>query len=234
MILDSRRITHMGINHVVWPMPAIEQQNRLKFEQSLLTSGINVTSGTIQGKQILVRRQPPQPLEIRLIAQSTRPQVGQILIKATPPERPLRQFINEVEAILEAFKQAWPSPNRQILSCDAALECLYQSTSKHAFEELWEKRLHQPPGSLGELGRKVLGGGLRFVMPPQPNDPEPIQVEVKIESYLRDTTQIFIAIQFAWRGPKPPGTDFNPEERLNQVNQYIENQVHAFMMESES
>ncbi len=68
---DSRRIIHMGINYVVWPVPAIEQQNRLKFEQSLLSSGIEITRGMIQGNQIVVQRYPVQMLDIRLIAQST-------------------------------------------------------------------------------------------------------------------------------------------------------------------
>jgi len=145
----------------------------------------------------------------------------------------LHHFISEVKAILEAFEQAWPLQNRQILRCDVTLRCLYQSTGEHAFQELWEKRLQQPRDSLGKLG-KVLGGGLRFIIPPpQAGDPESAQVELKIESFLRDTKRIFIETQLVWPEPRPPGSDFAPADKLNQANQYIENKVHAFMMEGE-
>ena len=234
MILDSRQIMYMGINYHTLPMPAIDQHNNLKFQQALLRLGIDVTGGTTQRNQILIGRDPPLSLEIRLIAQATEPRVGQILIIAPTPERPLRHFISEVEAILQAFAQTWPSPNRQILRCDVTLRCLYQSTSKHAFQELWEERLHQPTESLSKLKRQVRGGGLRLVMPLQPGTPEPAQIELKIESFLRDTKKIFVETQLVWPEPKPPGTDFASADKLNQANDYIENEVHAFMMEGES
>jgi hypothetical protein len=105
---------------------------------------------------------------------------------------------------------------------------LYETSAEHAFQELWEMRLRQPPDSLAVLGRPVLGGGLRFVMPPQPDDPEPVQIEVKIESFLRDTKKIFVETQFAWPSPMSPGAPF-PVNRLEQVNKYIEESVISFI-----
>jgi len=229
---DSRQIIHMGINYVILPMPMVDQEHNLKFQSSLIAKGVDFTNLALEESQIRIWRNPPLPLEIRVSAQTSQPQpFGQILVIAPNPNRPLENFISEVVAVLEAFNQTWLPQNRRILSCDVTLRCLYQSTSEHAFRELWEERLCQPPDSLAKLERRVLGGGLRFVMPPQQGDTEPTQVEVRIESFLRDTKKIFIETQFTWPAPKPPGTDFAPATRLNQANEYVENQVHAFMME---
>jgi hypothetical protein len=173
-------------------------------------------------------------LKISLIVQAAQPQSGQILIIAPNPQRHLRQFISEVKAILDAFKQAWLWPQRQILRCDVTLRCLYSSTSEHAFQEIWEKRLCRQPDSLTILDRPVHGGGLRFVMPPQLGDPDSAQIELKIESWLRDPKKIFVEVQFLWHQPKPAGTDFAPADRLNRADDYIKRQVHAFMMKGES
>lgn len=230
---DSRQIIHMGINYVILPIPIIDQEHFLKFQDSLISKGIDFTHAACEKNEIRAWRNPPLPLQISAIAQTARPQpLGQILIVAPTPNRPLDNFASETEAVLEAFDQTWVPQNRQIISCDVTIRCLYQSTSEHAFKELWEDRLLQSSASLASLERNVLGGGLRFVMPPQPRDPQPTQVEVKIESYLRDTKKIFVETQFAWPQPKPPGSDFDPRIRLDQANNYILNQVHAFMEES--
>jgi len=228
---DSRQIIHMGINYVILPMPMIDQEHNLKFQSSLISKGVDFANLALGENQIRIWRNPPLPLEIRATAQISQPQpFGQILIIAPTPNRPLEHFVSEVVAVLEAFNQTWSPQNRRILSCDVTLRCLYQSTSEHAFQELWEERLGQPPDSLAKLERRVLGGGLRFVMPPQQDDAELTQIEVKIESFLRDTKKIFIETQFTWPSPKPPGPDFAPAARLSQANEYIKNQVHAFMM----
>jgi hypothetical protein len=227
---ESRRIIHMGINYVIVPVPEINKEAGLKFQQSLISEGIEFTDFTLEEKQIFIQRKPPFPLQARVSRQISPPQpFGQVLVIAPNPNRSLETFAWEAQAVLSAFGQTWPSTHRQILSCDVALRCLYQSTSAHAFKELWEERLHQPKELLDKLDRKVLGGGLRFVMPTQESDPEPTQVEVKIESFLKDTGQIFVETQFFWPEPKPPGSPFQPDERLKQVNEYILNQVHAFL-----
>lgn len=134
-----------------------------------------------------------------------------------------------MEASLKAFKSVWPSDNRQIIKSDATIRALYETTSEHAFQELWEKRLNQPTQALALFERPIRGGGLRFVLEPSPNEDEPVQIEVKIESYLKDTTKIFVETQFIWIKPTAPGTPINPEKRLLLLNDYIENQVHKFL-----
>ena len=233
MKVESRRFIHMGINYVTVPKPQIDQQASLAFQGALLAAGIDFTGIELGDNQIKVLRKSPLPLEIRVMAKTAQPKAfGQVLVLAPDPYRALNNFASEVEAVLEAFGQAWPAANRQILSCDVTLRCLYPSTSEHAFQELWEHKLHQPQTSLAKLGRRVLGGGLRFVMPPQAGDPEPTQIEVKIESFLQDAKKIFIETRFLWPESKPAGTPLAATARLDQANAYILNQVQAFMTDT--
>lgn len=139
----------------------------------------------------------------------------------------MEYFIQEAEQVIEAFEETWPVPQRQIIRRDVSLKCLYETTGDHAFQELWEERLGQSQDSLSAFGRPVLGGGLRFVMPPQPSDPA--QVEVKIESYLIDTRKMYVETQFVWSKPMPPGASFDPRDRLTEVDAYITDQVHSFI-----
>jgi len=225
---QSRRIIHVGINFVTAPPPVIDSRSYLGFQQAILSHGLEFTQVTHQEKKIIVTRQVPTALQLTVNVLG--PQVGQILVVAPQPGRSLELFIQEVEAAVEAFHATWPAQNRQVIGCDATLRDLYETTSEHAFQELWEGRLKQSSQSLTALGRPVLGGGLRFVMPPLAEEPEPVQIEVKIESFLKDTSKIFVEARFTWTQPTAPGRLFNPRERLLQVNTYVEDQVVAFIM----
>ena len=136
----------------------------------------------------------------------------------------------EAEAAVRAFEATWGKERRQIISSDAAFRDLYETSAEHAFQELWEQRLGQSAQSLAILGRPVLGGGLRFVMPPLPDEVEPLQIEVKIESFLRDTKKLFVETQFAWPAPTSPGAPFDPAGKLKQLDDYIEHVVTSFLV----
>ena len=73
-------------------------------------------------------------------------------------------------------------------------------------------------------------------MPPLQNEVEPIQVELRIESFFPDLKKIFVETAFAW--PKPrliaPGEKFDPAEKLNRVEQYAVNEVCNFIMLSDN
>jgi hypothetical protein len=137
-------------------------------------------------------------------------------------------FIKEAEAAIEAYESVWPSPNRQIVHADATIRQLYETTSQHAFQELWENRLGQSAQTLSVFGRPIRGGGLRFVMDPVAED-LPVQIEVKIESFLRDTTKIFVETQFTWPIPSAPQSPFNLRERIEKMDSYIETHVQSFI-----
>jgi len=154
--------------------------------------------------------------------------LGQLIVVAPQPARSLETFVQEVEFVAAAFEVSWPAPQRQIIKRDVTLRDLYETTSKHAFQELWEVDLGQTSESLEALGGPVQGGGLRFVMPPHPG--RRAQVEVKIESYLADSSKIFIETQFAWPEPTSPGVSFDPRERLEEVDRYSTKEVQTFLL----
>lgn len=229
MNTDSRQTIHLGINFVFSPIPTIDAPSKVRFQQSLLDSGIDFTRTDFKDREVFVFRETPTRLEIRVVAIPGAP-VGQLLIVSPDPRTELELFTKDAEAIVEAFQATWPAQNRQIISTDVTIRDLYEATGEHAFQELWEKRLKQAPTSLARLGRPVLGGGLRLVMPPRPEDPEPVQIEVKIESFLQDTKKMFVETQFVWPAPKAPGAPFEIKERLHQVDRYVEDNVEPFIV----
>jgi hypothetical protein len=190
--------------------------------------GIDFAKVAFEEREIAVIREIPTRLEIK-VATIGPPAVGQLLIVAPHPGS-LDLFAKEVEAIVRAFDSTWPAKKRQIISCDATFRDLFEASAGHAFQELWETRLHQSLDSLAVLGRPVLGGGLRFVLPPLPDEPEPVQIEVKIESLLRDTKKIYVETQFKWPQPMPPEAPLDPSSRLKQIDKYIEGEVLSFIM----
>jgi len=233
MILESRQFIHMGIHYVVLPPFLVNRETSLQLQQHLLAEGVDFTSCACENNRIIIQRKAPFQMEARFAILAQQPQfLGEILVLGVGRQWTLANFSTEVLAILGAFDATWPANNRQILSCDATLRCLYQSTHEHAFKELWEIRLSQPEDSLKVLERKVLGGGLRLVMPPEPSAPESPQIELKIESFLKDTKKMFIEVQFLWLQPQTL-KEFASTQRLNQVNDFIVNQVHAFLREEQ-
>jgi hypothetical protein len=228
---DSRQTIHMGINFIVSPIPTIDKTSKRKFDESLETQGIDFSEIKLSEREIIVIRETPSRLEIKIAAVGP-PAIGQLLIVAPNPSSPdsfTDLFAKEAQAVVKAFEAAWPAQNRQVIHRDVTFRDLYETSAQHAFAELWETVLGQSSEKLSKLGRPVLGGGLRFVMPPIATEAEPVQVEVKIESYLRDTKKIFIETQFTWPQPMMPGIPMDPEDRLRRVDEYIESKVFAFI-----
>jgi hypothetical protein len=227
---DSRQTIHIGVNFVVSPIPNIDKESKRGFDQSLDEQGLDFTQVKLEERAIVVIREVPSRLEVKVAALG--PGVGQLLILA--PGQPSSDlstelFSKEAEAVVKAFEATWPAQNRQVINSDITLRDLYETSAEHAFLELWEIVLKQSSDKLSGLGRPVLGGGLRFVMPPLPTESEPVQIEVKIESFLRDTHKIFIETQFTWPQPMPPGLSISPESRLRPVDKYIEEKVIPFV-----
>ena len=224
---ESSQLIHVGISYVTAPLITIDKHTYLGFQQAIHSCGIEFDQAAHQENRIIVTRQSPTPLQ--LTVNVLPPQLGQLLVVAPQPQRTLNSFVQEAEAVIEAFTETWPAQNRQIVGCDVTIRKLYEATKPHAFEELWEDLLGQSAQSLTAFGRPVLGGGLRFVMPPVAQDgDEPRQIEVKIESYLRATNKLFVEVQFAWPQPAPPGKPFGVKERLLAVSAYIESEVLDF------
>ncbi len=226
---NSRQIIHMGINFTLSPMPIINVHSNLEFQKSLATWGIDFSKVEFKEREVLVVREVPTRLEVKVAAIQP-PAIGQLLILAPHSGSDLTLFGREAEAIVKAYASTWPTEKRQIISCDATLRDLYAASGDHAFRELWEIRFGQSLDALSVFGRPVLGGGLRLVMSPQPDDLQPVQIEVKIESFLRDATKLFVETQFKWPRPMPPGASLDPMSRLNRVDEFVEEKVVPFMM----
>ncbi len=222
----SRQIVHLGIHWVFAPPPIINNKISLQFQQELISHSIEITNTGCREDLITIARDQPIPLRIMIIAPPKQP-TGELVIFSESSSLLFEPFIQDTEFIIESFDSCWQPGQRQIISQDAIERDLYETDAQHAFQELWELRLKQPGDSLAALGGRVLGGGMRFVIPPQQN--MPAQKEIKIESYLRDTKKIFIETQFVWQRPMPPGTPFAPREKLSEVNNYAKTEVLNFL-----
>lgn len=225
MKTQSRVIIHVGINFISAPAPLVTQQTLLQLQQAVMTQGLEYNRVEALKNTISLFRDAPSPLQISVTSEA---QMGQFLIVAPQPKSPLDLFIKDAEAAIQAYESVWQATNRQIIHADATIRQLYETTSQHAFQELWESRLGQPPQALSVFGRPIRGGGLRFVMDPIAEE-LPAQIEVKVESLLSDTTKIFVETQFTWHIPSVPQTSFNVKERIETMNSYIEAHVQPFI-----
>ena len=229
MDTSSRKTIHMGVNFVLAPMPAVDTQFSLSFQRFLGEAGIQFARVDQGDGQLSVLREKPAPLNIKIASGGP---VGQLLISAPFPERPLDAFITEAEKVVRAFEIAAITGPRQIVSRDATLRDLFDTGGVHAFQEIWERFLERSPEVLEMLGKDVLGGGLRFVMPPKEGEPDPVQIELKIESFLRDTSKIYFETQFAWPQPSPPGSTISPRDLLARVDAYVQEVASQFAGET--
>jgi hypothetical protein len=84
---------------------------------------------------------------------------------------------------------------------------------------------------LSGLQRPVLGGGLRFVMPPID---EKFQIELKVESYLSDSSKLFVETQFVWPQPETAGSRMHPDNTIDRVYQYAMGPALAFALGDEN
>ena len=226
MKTQSRVIIHVGINFISAPAPLISQQTLLLFQQAVMAHGLEYNRVETAKNAISLFRESPSPLQV-LVA-SNEAQMGQLLITAPQPKGSLNLFINEAEAAIQAYETVWQAANRQLVHVDSTIRQLYETTSQHAFQELWESRLGQSSQALSVFGRPIRGGGLRFVMDPV-DEELPAQIEVKVESFLADTTKIFVEMQFTWPVPAVAQSSFNVKERIDAMNSYIEAHVQPFI-----
>lgn len=191
-------------------------------------------SKTETGKNFFeLARKEESPLRVRVA--SVGPGVSNVLVTSERPICSLEFFIEEATAIYEAYRRTWiENKPCQIIRCDATIRHLYSCT-EHAFKYLWEVRLGQREDDFKYLGGKpILGGGLRLVIPAT-KDPDPVHIEIKIESFFEATEELFIETQFVWPQPRllPVNNGFDPGERLTSVEQYATNEVCDFLLKPE-
>jgi len=227
---DTKQGFSFGTNFLFAPANTFEPGALLQFQQTLAeTSSFLVfdqTQRTPTG-MTLVRQATPLQVTVGLVG----PGIGQLLIGAPQPNRPLVSFVEDAEMVVNAYRRVWPGPI-QVVRRDCTLRYLYAVREGHAMQFLWERRLHQAENALSALGRPVLGGGLRLVMPPRPSVPDDAGVEVKIESLLTDSRQLFLESQFVWETPAAPGTEPDPKPLIETVDAFIDGPLTEFVTEA--
>lgn len=228
MIPNSRQTIHKGVNFLFTLFAGIDKKAGIRFQSALMDRGLEFSATQESESQLIIIREKPSRLEIQIGLPG--PSLGQLVVIGPHPAHHGEMFEREAEAVVQAFNDVWYDSDRQILSCDATVRDLFESSYEHAFQELWVHRLNQSEDSLGILGRPVLGGGIRLVMPPRPDEERPCQIEVKIESFLRDTKKIFVETQFSWLAPLPAGVPMDPPQRLKTIDDYVDSQVLSFIL----
>jgi len=230
---DTKQSYHFGVNFVFAPPPNLGAGVALRFQQLLAEPEVGLVFDQMQ-----VQKGPTgQPVGYTFVRQAPMlqvtigqpsPQVGQLLMVAPNPGRLVTDFVTDAEAVAQTFRQCWPGPI-QVVRRDCTIRNLYEVNAGHAFQFLWAQRLRQPEEAVQAFGRPILGGGLRFVMPPRSDVPNDCTLEVKVESLLADPRKLFVETQAVWEAPLPPGSEPNPRELIEEVGEYADHQVVDFI-----
>jgi len=224
---DSRQLIHIGINLLSIPGITINKQNSIRFQQSIYENGLDFSNVQSLDDKIILERHEPSALNISAISPHDQP-FGQLLIISPKPST-IEMFISEAEAACLAYDNVWKATQRQIIRADATIRELHETTSEHAFKEIWESLLGQTEDSLRVFNKPIRGGGLRFVLDPSMDEDEPIQIEIKLESFLENTNKIYLETIFRWVRPSEQGEGYNIRNRIDNINNYIEENVLSFL-----
>jgi hypothetical protein len=226
MLENTRRPIHIGVNFVLTvptPLP-LDTKRQLGFQSRLARDGIEIAQSNRQEREINFISPPSEPLQIRVVLNT--PQVAQLLIVSPNPAGDLEMFVRRAEAVCSSFREVWPEP-RLSLSRDATIRHLYQSEGEHAFKFIWERRLCQKNADFATIGRPVLGGGLRLVLPATSGLQS--QIEVRVESFLMDSRMLFVETQQTWPFPLPVDEALQPKQLLEETQAFATTNVVRFI-----
>jgi len=230
---ETRESIHFGVGYVVAKEWSSDPIKRLDFQKTLAENQLDLPQTSVGPHDFNFVRIEQSPLQVKVA--SLGPGVSSISIFSERPVHPLELFVKEAEAVCTAYQNTFLEEPCQILQSNARIRHLY-SCQNHAFKYLWENRLGQNPQDFHYLGKRpVLGGGLRLVMPPLGQEADPVQIEIKIESFFRESQKMFIETFFVWPKPRllPIDKRFDPEVRLTKVEKYAINEVWSFLLQPE-
>ena len=234
---ESRHTIHLGVNFVFAPKPDLAAGKHLEFQARLAQEQIEFDQAVRREGHALFVRSGPLVLQVRVggTDQPAAP-LGQLLIIAkadldsgsVDAGVSVEDFKATASTVCETFHELWPGA-LQIASQDTAVHLLFDSGRDHAFGYLWEDWLGQDASKLAVLGQKVLGGGLRFVMPPVQGDEHPTTLEVKVESFLREPRKLYI--EATLQQPAPPGgrTLMEPGQLVDTIIDCVDERVIPFV-----
>lgn len=227
---NSKTSSFFGIQYLLAGNWRPDRQNTVEFEKALIDNGLDFSQTQLSDKSFVLTRSESSPLQIKL--ESSGPQVMSIHVTAQNPAYDLAMFCRDIEAVTTSFQSTWPAEHYQLLSTTGRIHHLYSSQT-HAFKYLWENRLGQRPSDFQALGnRPVAGGGLRLLIPPHSVDgAEPVSIELRVESFLRETNKLFIETVFTWPRPKIVNNDdrFAPQSVMMQIERFAAEDVWNFI-----
>jgi hypothetical protein len=177
---------------------------------------------TPPGNIILTRE--PRPLEVRV--QQTGPGIGTVVVIAPMPWASLDEFIDEAKTAFSAYGVSWSGQTLQVIQRECTIRQLYGVVEDQAFKFLWETRLRASESELAAFRRRVLGGGLRLVMPPQADEP---MIDVRIESFFPDPSKLFVEVQMKWSVLKVTET-LDPEPIMREADRFLSEEVVDFII----
>ena len=203
----------------------------LDFQRALLDNGLEFAQTITRPNGYQLRRDAAVSA-LNVTLESPAAQVHSLQVVAPNPGYDLDLFCRDADAVASAYRTTWPHDQIQLLSSTGKIHHLY-SASEHSFKYLWETRLNQSPDDFKRLGhRPVSGGGLRLVMPPHSIEgAEPVSIEVRIESFLREPNKLLIETAFTWPRPRTVAADdrFDPAAYMQQVEAFAANDVWEFI-----
>lgn len=227
---QSKTTVHLSIQYLLAGAWAPERARTVEFEKALLENGLDFGQTQSRDNSFTLIRTQPSHLQVKL--ESPGPQVVSLLVLATNPQYEREMFGRDAEAVTQAFLKTWPAENYQILTVNSKIHHLY-SAQTHAFQYLWEERLGQSPEDFRLLGgRPVAGGGLRLVMPPHAvQGGEPISIDVRVESFLREPKKVFIETAYTWPKPRVINTEsgFEPQRYIEETERFAAEEVWSFL-----
>ena len=222
--LRGKKALHYGVGCTVAPMALGGSVKAREFEGELASAGLEFDKKeTLPNGFVFVRTKNDKNLELRVVAPG--PQVGQIVLLAPNPGVAFGAFGREAERACKAMVKVWPSVKTVVLR-EGTIRHLYDVEGEHAFKFLWEERLGQKSEDLSVFGG-VLGGGIRLVVPPTRE--KPTQLNIRVESYLKDSRKLFVEVQCHWPSPVPAEEGLKPLELLEEVDKVIDTQVTKFI-----
>lgn len=227
---ESRQSIYFNIGYIIASGWSSDTVKRLEFQRLLAENQLDFPQTHVGTRDFVLVRNEPSALRVKVA--SLGPKVSSISVSSEKPAHILELFSKEADVVCDGYRQIWLAQQCQILQCAVNIRHLY-SCQDHAFKYLWENRLGQNPQDFSYLGKRpVLGGGLRLVMPPVKEPSEPVQIEVKVESFFQEPKKMFIETVFVWPQPRLLAKDekFDPEFRLEKVEKYAASKVYDFVV----
>ena len=231
MRLDTKQHYHFGVNYLFAPAYSLTAERFVDLQSALArpASGLafDIAQRIPASGAITLRRTGSTPLDVTI--QCPAAPITQLTIVAATPGRRLEDFVGEAETVIEAVISTFGAPS-QIIRRDCTIRHLYSLSSgeEHSFRYLWERRLAQDASTLEALGRKILGGGLRLVMPPDPEIVDDATVELKVESFLENSRLLFVECGFVWSSPVP-GEELAAAPMTSIVEAFIDEKAAPFI-----